>query len=175
MNLHLIAIDYLNEHQRIYLELSGVAKDRGGNQAKMRLMIYELKPTVFMGKGLFEALEELATVFRAKYNLRIITDFESQEENLSGKVQTGLYQVFQAALSKIARQAQASTVQVKLEITSGGSGRLMIYHDGQGGAGEEERNGQDTRRHLQERIGEMNGRMQIDTKAGLGTTITITF
>lgn len=177
MNLHLNAIDYLNERQPQDLPeaIQRLQEMVTEIQAKMRLMIYELKPAVFVGKGFFEALEELTTLFRTRYKLKISADYVGQEESLSSKAQTALYHVLQATLNNIARQAQASIVQIKLEITSDGSGRLIIYDDGQGLEGAKERNDQDNLRHLQKRIAEINGRMRIDTKTGKGTTITMVF
>ncbi|HBR27987.1 MAG TPA: hypothetical protein DD789_00970, partial [Firmicutes bacterium] len=50
VNLHLNTIDYLDEHQpqdlpKVFTQLKQILAEI---QAEMRLMIYELKPTVFM-------------------------------------------------------------------------------------------------------------------------------
>jgi signal transduction histidine kinase len=57
INLHLNTIDYLNEHQpqdlpRVFEQLQSMV---AAIQAEMRLMIYELKPTVFMEEGYSKA------------------------------------------------------------------------------------------------------------------------
>ncbi|HEY8392376.1 MAG TPA: sensor histidine kinase [Capillibacterium sp.] len=175
LNLHLNAIDYLNEHrpQDLPAAIRRLQEIVTEIQAKMRLMIYELKPAVFMGKSLTEAVEELARLYRTRYNLQVITDYAGQGDQLPGQVQTVLYQVLQAVLNKIAKRGHPSTVRIKLEMAGNGSGRLIIDDDGHGGG--KEQNGQDNLGHLEERLKEMNGRMRIEPKTGKGTTITIIF
>ena len=57
VNLHLNTIDYLDEHQpqdlpKVFTQLKQILAEI---QAEMRLMIYELKPTVFMEESFLKA------------------------------------------------------------------------------------------------------------------------
>jgi signal transduction histidine kinase len=67
VNLQLNTIDYLSKHQpqdlpRVFTQLKQMVAEI---QAEMRLMIYELKPTVFMGEGFSKTEPNLHDVVAA--------------------------------------------------------------------------------------------------------------
>ncbi|NLW47717.1 MAG: sensor histidine kinase [Firmicutes bacterium] len=142
-------------------------------QTEMRLMIYELQPAALSEKGFFEALENLAGLFMARYDLEINCDFNGKEDQLDNKRQLVLYRVFQESLNNVARHANARKVKVSLEVKNE-RGQLTIKDDGKGFELAEI----NAEKHLgvrgmRERVHEVGGEFWIESALGKGTTVVV--
>lgn len=142
-------------------------------QTEMRLMIYELQPAALSEKGFFEALENLAGLFKARYNLEINCHFTGNENELDNKRQLILYRVFQESLNNVARHANARKVKVLLEAKDG-RGQLTVKDDGKGfelaELNEEKHLGV---RGMRERVNEVGGEFWIESALGKGTAVVV--
>jgi signal transduction histidine kinase len=142
-------------------------------QSEMRLMIYELQPAALSEKGFFEALENLAGLFKARYNLEISCHFTGKEDQLDNKCQLMFYRILQESLNNVARHANARKVKVLLEAKNG-CGQLTVKDDGKGfelaELNEEKHLGV---RGMRERVNEVGGEFWIESALGKGTTVVV--
>jgi signal transduction histidine kinase len=142
-------------------------------QSEMRLMIYELQPAALSEKGFFEALENLAGLFKARYNLEINCHFTGEEDRLDNKRQLMFYRILQESLNNVARHANARKVKVLLEAKNG-RGQLTVKDDGKGfdlaEINEEKHLGV---RGMRERVNEVGGEFWIESALGKGTKVFV--
>jgi signal transduction histidine kinase len=75
----------------------------------------KLRPTVLDDLGLIPALHTFMKHFRAETGIRVSLSAFAAVERLHGDKRTVLYRVAQEALTNVARHAQASQVEVKLQ------------------------------------------------------------
>jgi signal transduction histidine kinase len=129
---------------------------------ELRELARGIHPAVLTDRGLGTALETLAN--RAPVPVELA---ELPDERLPEAVELAAYFVVAEALTNVAKYAEAShaTVEIARE-----NGRLMVEvaDDGVGGADPENGSGL---RGLADRIAVLEGRLEIDSERGRGTTI----
>src|SRR5208337_553627 len=91
----------------------------------------KLRPTVLDDLGLIPALHAFMKNFRAETGIRVSLSAFAAVEQLDGDKRTVLYRVAQEALTNVARHAQASQVEVKLQKQEGAV-YMTITDDGKG-------------------------------------------
>lgn len=136
----------------------------------VRRLAVELRPKALDDFGLVPALERLAETFAEQTGIAV--DFEAAlgGERLPGEVETALYRIVQEALTNVVKHAGASRVSVILS-RKDGAVTAVIEDNGRGF----EARGTDGRGlglvGMRERIGLLDGRLQIESTEGAGTTI----
>jgi signal transduction histidine kinase len=142
------------------LESAGAELDSA--LAELRELARGIHPAVLSDRGLATALETLAS--RAPVPVELA---ELPEERLPEAIELAAYFVVAEALTNVAKYAKAThaTVEVARE-----NGRLVVEvaDDGVGGANPDEGTGL---RGLADRIAVLEGRLEIDSERGRGTTI----
>jgi signal transduction histidine kinase len=130
---------------------------------ELRELARGIHPAVLTDRGLGTALETLAS--RAPVPVELA---DLPEERLPEAVELAAYFVVAEALTNVAKYANAThaTVEVARE-----NGRLVVEvaDDGVGGADPEDGTGL---RGLADRIAVLEGRLEIDSERGRGTTVT---
>jgi signal transduction histidine kinase len=177
IRLNLGTLDYVTDQDpqrahEINKLLQGMVEEV---QTELRLMIYELRPATIAEHGFFEALESMVSLFRARYNLDILTDLQG-DETLDSRKQLVLYRVLQESLNNIVKHAGATKVNVSLYLQQG-RGRLLVRDNGKGfncndlsdGAIHFGLSG------MKERVAEIGGEFSIQSADGAGTTVKINF
>jgi signal transduction histidine kinase len=143
--------------------LATAGKELSSALEELRELARGIHPAVLTDRGLGTALETLAN--RAPVPVELA---ELPDERLPEAVELAAYFVVAEALTNVAKYAQAShaTVEVARE-----NGRLLVEvaDDGVGGADPENGSGL---RGLADRIAVLEGRLEIDSERGRGTTIT---
>lgn len=138
---------------------------------EMRLMIFELRPSVLENEGLVGALKfRLETVEqRSGMEVRLIS-------NLTGRLpvalENDLYYMAQEALNNVVKHARAKTVWITLG-EADGQVSMEVRDDGVGFSKAEVREGLGLK-GLRERTMKWGGELTIDSLAGQGTSIQIT-
>jgi signal transduction histidine kinase len=129
---------------------------------ELRELALGIHPTVLSDRGLGGAVEALA--HRSPVPVEV---GEPLEQKLPEEVELAIYFVVSEALTNVAKHASAT--QASVTMTSS-SGRLVveISDDGVGGADADLGTGL---RGLAERVAEMEGRLDIDSEPGRGTTV----
>src|SRR4051812_18842654 len=136
----------------------------------VRRLAVELRPAVLDDFGLVPALERLTDAFASQSGMRV--DFHSAlgELRLPSEVETTLYRVVQESLTNIVKHANAhnisasiarrgSTVAAVIEDDGAGFDQRAVREDGVGLLG------------MRERLSFVDGRLEIESRAGAGTTI----
>lgn len=140
-------------------------------------LIYQLRPTIIDDLGLAAAIRWLAEsnleVAGIKTNFKVI----GQEIRLTSELETALFRVIQEAISNIARHAHAKSVNIRLYFRKRAV-RLRVRDDGCGFDVNEAITSKDRPRGLgllgmKERIGLVNGTVNISSRPGGGTEIDI--
>lgn len=139
---------------------------------EMRLLIFELRPSVLEREGLMAALRArleaveartgVATAVSAPDNLQLIPETE-----------TGLYWIAQEALNNVLKHAQAGKIRIDL-VQAPGKVVLRIVDDGRGlEAAAVARKGTLGLRGMQERAAKLGWRLTIDSAPGRGTAVQV--
>ena len=99
--------------------------------AEMRLLIYELRPSVLAEEGLVAALQARLLSVEGRAGLKTHLKVEV-EDVLPPEVEEGLYRLAREALNNALRHAQASNITVVLRYASPEEVALEVVDDGIG-------------------------------------------
>jgi len=140
----------------------------------VRRLAVELRPKALDDFGLVAALERLTSTFSEQTGIAVELSARIGETRLVPEIETALYRIIQEALTNVAKHAQAAHVSVVLN-RGPRSVTAVIEDDGYGFASLPE---PDDSRGLglvgmQERIGLLSGKIQIESTEGSGTTLVV--
>ncbi len=174
INLNLNTLNYLlndnpNQTETMIKELQDMVQEV---QTEMRLMIYELKPLELTENNFLEAIENLIILFKRRYELNITFSTIEEEKSVNSEVQLVLYRILQESLNNILKHAQATKIEVYLELKSDKI-KLSIIDNGIGF----EMNNIDTNnsfglKGMKERIESIKGELIINSTKGQGTSVS---
>ncbi len=134
----------------------------------------ELRPQVLDLMGLPEALEWQARQFSTRNGIQCQYDLDPVCEAPNPELATVLFRIFQEALTNITRHARAKEVQVTFRCQPEAL-ILTVADDGCGIASDKLDNANSLGlMGIRERALMWNGRVDIDTEPGCGTTVTVT-
>lgn len=132
-----------------------------------------LRPNTLDSLGLIEAIRELVTEFSQRTNVRLDLHLPSDESRIPAPLHVPLFRMLQEALNNIAKHAQATHIQIALETES----RAVVLRVKDDGVGMTVERLQNSQTHgllgMRERAAYLDGRTEIDSAPGQGTTITI--
>jgi signal transduction histidine kinase len=131
-----------------------------------------LRPSMLDDFGLKPALEWLARDVARRCDLRVDLTVDGELEPLPDAHRTGIYRVVQEALTNCVRHARASRVTVTV-VGRPSSLELRVDDDGVGADFSAPRAGLGLI-GLDERIRELGGRLEIESRAGQGTSLRVT-
>jgi len=142
--------------------LAGAGEELDSALEELRELARGIHPAVLSDRGLGTALETLAS--RAPVPVELA---ELPEERLPEAVELAAYFVVAEALTNVAKYANATHAKVEV---GRANGRLLVEveDDGVGGANPEDGTGL---RGLADRIAVLEGRLEIDSERGKGTTV----
>ena len=150
-------------------ELKGMALDA---LAEMRLLIYELRPSVFEEEGLVAAIQARLDAVEGRVGLE--TNFITEGDiSLPVPVEAGLYRIVQEALNNVLKHARAKTVTVSLAQQEGRI-CLEVADDGVGFDPTQPcETGCLGLRGMRERAQELGAELEINSQPGNGTKIVV--
>jgi signal transduction histidine kinase len=136
----------------------------------VRRLAVELRPAVLDDFGLVPALERLTDAFAEQTNIRV--DFHSAlgDTRLPNEVETALYRVVQESLTNIVKHASAQRVSVSIARRPSGAA-AVIEDDGKGFDQRTLREDGLGLLGMRERLGLIDGRLEIESRPGAGTTV----
>ena len=140
---------------------------------EMRLLIFELRPSILEEEGLVAALQYRLESVEKRSGLETSLEVEGEDGQLSPDVEEELYRIAQEALNNALKHAQANQVMISLYQRSN-SVLLEISDNGQGfdPATVHERGGFGLR-SMKERVSQMDGRLEIESQPGAGTRVRV--
>lgn len=145
--------------------------------AALRRLMVELRPPVIDERGIVAALEDAAAgaLEGSSTGWAVIGDFGAL--HLAPELETGIYRVVREALLNTRRHADASFVEVRLFVVDDETIGVAIRDDGCGfQPGEGTRRADGTQFGLvgmEERIGGLGGRFELQSAPGEGTRIEL--
>lgn len=143
----------------------------------IRSLSIDLRPSALDDLGLLPALRWYVKEYQKKCSIEVDFVASGFKERLPAEMETALYRIVQEALTNTARHSQAKRVSIMLkedeEEVEG-----IISDDGSGFDFEALRKAPDSERGLglagmTERAVLLNGRLDIETRSGHGTTISV--
>ena len=130
---------------------------------ELRELARGIHPAVLSDRGLGAALEALAA--RAP----VPVDVSGVPEDPPAQVEAAAYFVTAEALTNVAKYANATEASVQLELDDGRL-RVAVHDDGVGGADPALGTGL---HGLRDRVDALDGRLDIESEQGCGTTLTV--
>jgi PAS domain S-box-containing protein len=139
----------------------------------IRKIASELRPSILDDMGLIAAMEWQTLEFQKRFSIPVAFKSAVRQLELDPTVATNLFRLYQESLTNIARHAEAKNVYTELEVNKKQI-TLSVTDDGKGFQVEES----DDKKTLgllgmKERVWMMNGELEIKSKPGSGTTVTI--
>jgi two-component system, NarL family, sensor histidine kinase DevS len=138
----------------------------------VRRLAVELRPKALDDFGLVSALERLVETFREQTGIDVDLEPRLGDQRLPPDVETTLYRITQEALTNVVKHAQAKRVSIVLTRRDG-SVMAVIEDDGRGfGEGRTKEDGLGLL-GMSERIALVDGRLNVESSPGSGTTLSI--
>ena len=135
-------------------------------------LIQQLRPVGLNGKGLSAALQEYCEEWSRQAEIDVELRIHKQKSLLL-EIEQAIFRIVQEALSNIARHSNASQVEIELTYDQD-KVSCTIQDNGVGFIPDSTRKGLGLQ-SMQERAIESGGRLDITSKPGQGTTITMDF
>lgn len=145
--------------------------------AEMEALLHNLRPAPLETIGLIEALRQQCEALQYRTGAQVITELGElpADNELPVGAQDALFRITQEALANIARHARAQTVRVQLHRQTHGDEDVLwlkIADDGGGFASTEAYTGMGLA-NIRARVFEIGGALQVDSRAGEGTSLTV--
>jgi two-component system sensor histidine kinase UhpB len=176
-NLEMIDKDLPQQHSVLRGRLEEAKSLSSQTLASMRQLSLDLRPTMLDELGLIPTLRWYIQNFSNR--LGIGSNFETVglEEKLSPEIETAFYRIVQEALNNIAKHAQADRVEVSL-MERDSRIYASIQDNGRGFDLDEVVHPESPERGfgivgIQERVSLLGGRMEIQSRPGFGTLISV--
>jgi signal transduction histidine kinase len=154
----------------VHAEVQTLAETVLNTNREMRALLLELRPTTLDEKGLVPALEELASTYSARLGIKVDADLEIV--SMTPAAELAVLRIAQEGLANAIKHARATTIRLAMH-RRGDLAEITISDDGQGfvpnGRGGDQGLGL---RLMRERVDELGGSLTIDSREGIGTTIS---
>lgn len=151
--------------------LDSVIELAEGALAEMRALIFELRPEALADVGLVGALERQLDGLELRHAVVTERDFGPEPEIAFAAKQV-LLRVVQEALHNVAKHAHAQTVRVAMR-HDGAVLTIQVTDDGVGFDAARTYPGHLGLTSMHERVGELGGRLKVDSTLGSGTTVSL--
>jgi two-component system, NarL family, sensor histidine kinase DevS len=138
----------------------------------VRRLAVELRPTALDDFGLVPALERLSDGFAEQTGIAVELESRLGDRRLPSELETVLYRVVQEALTNVAKHARASHVSILLHERDGVVA-AVVEDDGRGFARGAATDGGLGLVGMRERVALVDGRLDIESAEGSGTTIVV--
>jgi signal transduction histidine kinase len=164
VTLGLAEAQFKSDPDKAYRLLAQAREEAQLAVKELRELARGIHPALLSDRGLAAALEALATRAPVPVDVSGVP-----EEPLSHAVEACAYFVTAEALTNVAKYAHASEASVELAVDDGHL-RLEVRDDGVGGADVDAGTGL---RGLRDRVDALEGRFEVCSPVGDGTTITV--
>jgi signal transduction histidine kinase len=136
----------------------------------VRRLAVELRPKVLDDFGLVPALERLTETFAEQTGILVRFESGLGGERLSPEVETALYRIVQESLTNIVKHARAQTISIAVT-RKPRAVAVVVEDDGHGFDPTNVREGGFGLEGMRERVGLLDGRLQVESSEGVGTTL----
>jgi len=162
---------------KMHAELDALRDLLSDNIREVRRAIFALRPVALDELGFYPALRQFAADFGEQNPVRVDLRLPDTEERLPAFLEAVLFRIVQESLHNVARHAQASTVQVELNLEEAGTVQLIIRDDGVGFdpalLEQAARSGHLGLKQMRERVVGLKGTFSLRSAPGQGTEIRV--
>jgi signal transduction histidine kinase len=144
-----------------------------GALAEMRTLLRELRPQIIAATELSTLLKQLSDGVSARHDIPVDVEVGTLCE-IPPEVHEALYRIAQEALTNITKHAEASQVAVKL-VCEDTAVQLAITDDGHGFDLKDVPPGHMGLDIMRERADAIGAKIEIDSRPGTGTSVTVTW
>jgi signal transduction histidine kinase len=141
---------------------------------EIRRIAHNMMPHALMKMGLIPALEDLANSIQSANGLRVSPKCIDLETPMDKDKEVVLYRIAQELCNNVIKHAEANKLLVQLS-QNNGTYSLVVEDNGRGF---EEKDGHKTGigiSSITSRVAYLNGSLDIDTRPGKGTSVTVEF
>jgi signal transduction histidine kinase len=139
---------------------------------QLKAVIYDLRPAMLDDLGLVAALRWYAKARADKPGLEVVTSFDVGSRRLPSHVETALYRVGQEALANAVKYSEATKIELSLELKPGYAS-LRVFDNGRGFDLADARGRGIGLMSMRERVGLLDGKLNIVTEPGEGTRVYV--
>lgn len=165
-----------NDPDQARAELENLKEAAATSFAKVRDYIFELRPMMLDDLGLVPTVRRYTEAFREKTGLEIAMLNTGVERRLEPHQEVVIFRAIQDLLANVRDHAQATQVKVMIDIDET-TARAAVEDNGRGFDPElleAEETEELSLNQLMDKIERLGGSMEVDTKPGEGTRISIT-
>lgn len=139
--------------------------------AEMRALIFELRPESLQTDGLVATLQKLVNALGSRHQLKVQLE-AGEEPEVSIELKEALYRIAQEAMNNIAKHANASEAEIKLQAEDGQL-ILAILDNGIGFDTNQKFPGHLGLQSMSERVARSGGKFTLESAPGHGTRIRV--
>jgi len=139
--------------------------------AEMRALIFELRPESLQNEGLVAALTKQVASIRARHGIDVKTILCSEPE-VPLETKEALYRIAQEALHNTVKHARATRVDIRMECDDERA-TLMLRDNGIGFDSNGPFPGHLGLQSMRERVARVDGKLEITSARGEGTTVRV--
>ena len=162
----------LTQDENMTARIESAVEDIDGAIRDLRNYIFGLRPGILADRQLDQALRELAAEFEERTDVVTVVEVDPIVASELASVASDVVQLAREALSNVSRHAEATTCRVTLRHENDGA-MLEIDDDGRGFELGGTHGGLGLA-NLRERIDSLGGSLDIQSRAGEGTTVRAT-
>lgn len=174
VGMNLQALASLSPDPETARRLEAAVEDVDHAIRDLRNYIFGLRPGILADRQLDQALRELAGAFSERTGVVTVVEVDADVASEVASRAPDIVQIVREALSNVGRHAVATTCRVRLARDRDGRVLLEVDDDGGGFDPRSPTTGMGLA-NLHERAGTLGGTIDIDSTAGRGTTLRITF
>lgn len=167
----------LGEEPAVWHELEKIENNLDEAYAELRELITHFRAPIDK-RGLVPAVQHLVNRFRNQTGLHIFLQQEWNIVQLPPGIEVEVLRIIQEALNNIRKHSQAHTVRILLRSQPQGNCRILIEDDGVGIDSEKANDKKQDHYGLKimsERAKRINGKLKIESEAGEGTRVILSF
>ncbi len=166
-----------SDAERARDELVGLKNAATVTFQQIRDFIFELRPMMLDDLGLIPTIRRYAERFQTKSNLPVEVTIVGKDRRLAPHVEVTVFRIVQELLNNARDHAHATQVRITVEIDDDAV-RGVVSDNGSGFNVDEALSVARTRRTvglstMHERLGLLGGQLDIDSKPGQGTQVTV--
>lgn len=139
---------------------------------EVRRIIYDLRPMALDDLGLIPTLKKYIATMEDYNKTRITFQSFGKERRLETKYEVAFFRLLQEAVQNALKHAEASEIQVKVEMTHNTT-IIIVKDDGKGFDLSEKKEQSFGLVGMRERVDMLEGELKIDSSPGEGTIVTI--
>ena len=167
----------MGEEPAVWHELEKIENNLDEAYAELRELITHFRAPIDK-RGLVPAVQHLVNRFRNQTGLHIFLQQEWNIVQLPPSIEVEVLRIIQEALNNIRKHSQAHTVRILLRAQPQGACHILIEDDGVGIDSDKANDKKQDHYGLKimsERAKRINGKLKIESEAGEGTRVTLSF